>query len=385
MSIPLSQEQTKFLSNFLTSQAHLLPPEFQNLPNLFQTPSTEPPSSYSPAEPDRNHSQQESSQSEPSDPDEEEIARLLQERSYHERELARLDLELAEQGLSEEEVSLGEWSRPSSRASTTGYRPGVDSDDEIPHLHNFSGTLGPDSNSSDLEDFDVSPLKDFTLEENFSNFEGGFEQLCEADDFSAQVDAWLEEQVESLEKSPSESSSHYTNHFSTFRKRRYSRIEQGDDPKIPRDGSAEPEGDKSCNRNGKKVKKNKVAILGATDLGDLEEGDDLSVTAEGQQWVAADVPAPPPLPVQNATTTLLLDFIGGETSVGSSGCALQIENLQVAVAVAPWKDQDSLSCNTLVNLSHRLLRAEALDVGLTFTRMINELMFAAKINSILHL
>ncbi|KAJ3791344.1 hypothetical protein GGU11DRAFT_835824, partial [Lentinula aff. detonsa] len=168
-------------------------------------------------------------------------------------------------------------------------------------------------------------------------------------------------------------------------KRRYSRIEQGDDPKIPRDGSAEPEGDKSCNRNGKKVKKNKVAILGATDLGDLEEGDELSVTAEGQQWVAADVPAPPPLPVQNATTTLLLDFIGGETSVGSSGCALQIENLQAAVAVAPWKDQDSLSCNTLVNLSHRLLRAEALDVGLTFTRMINELMFAAKINSILHL
>ncbi|KAJ3779670.1 hypothetical protein GGU10DRAFT_399912 [Lentinula aff. detonsa] len=105
----LKGEQTKFLSNFLTSQAHLLPPEFQNLPNLFQTSSTEPPSSYSPAEPDKNHSQQESSQSEPSDPDEEEIARLLQKCSYHERELARLDLELAEQGLSEEEVSLGEW------------------------------------------------------------------------------------------------------------------------------------------------------------------------------------------------------------------------------------------------------------------------------------
>ncbi|KAF5362817.1 hypothetical protein D9757_014261 [Collybiopsis confluens] len=373
MSVPLSQAQTKFLSAFLAAHSHLLPAEHQNLPAIFQncsqgssdpSPSAEFPGASSHLALSKNSASNAETALEEAEINlrlDENTAQLLHDRAYHEQELARLNIQLLEQGLS---------TRPSSCAATSGYGAGTESEyDNVPDLPPSSDAYGPDSEHDSDEDwyFD-STESDFTLVDG-TNVNGVLKELTEAEDFSAEVDAWLEKQVvDGLDESVSEgqfSSVDLASASTTGRKRAFSRVDQGSDPDVHAGenptqnmlGSLGGNGGDDCTRNGQKVKK-----------------------VRATQWQASKTPASHPPQVQNAVTSLLLDFLGGETSVDSPECNLQMENLRAAIKVAPWKERKSLQRNTLINLSHRLLRAEALDVGLVFTRMINELMFTAKIN-----
>ncbi|KAF5393055.1 hypothetical protein D9757_001189 [Collybiopsis confluens] len=156
MSVPLSQAQTKFLSAFLAAHSHLLPAEHQNLPAIFQncsqgssdpSPSAEFPGASS-------HLRQ------PWRKLKSILMKILpslslHDQAYHEQELARLNIQLLEQGLS---------TRPSSCAATSGYGAGTESEyDNVPDLPPSSDAYGPDSEHDSDEDwyFD-STESDFT-------------------------------------------------------------------------------------------------------------------------------------------------------------------------------------------------------------------------------
>ncbi|KAJ3718793.1 hypothetical protein C8R42DRAFT_723319 [Lentinula raphanica] len=83
--------------------------------------------------------------------------------------------------------------------------------------------------------------------------------------------------------------------------------------------------------------------------------------------------------------TLLLEIgLGEGTSLEFSESTAWIADLPEAVKGISRADPVSLEANNLVCLTRRLSRLEVLDSGLTFLKIMTELQFAAKINSILH-
>ncbi|KAJ3791394.1 hypothetical protein GGU11DRAFT_761635, partial [Lentinula aff. detonsa] len=121
------------------------------------------------------------------------------------------------------------------------------------------------------------------------------------------------------------------------------------------------------------------------DRGDEHEGDSLEDKGSSRQWVVSSVPWEPSQKVQNKAQELLVEIGMSEgTWINSAECDAWVQDLADAVTVRHWDNADSLIQQNLVNITQRLKRAESVGRGVALMRMINELMFAAKISSILH-
>ncbi|KAJ3710811.1 hypothetical protein C8R42DRAFT_757290 [Lentinula raphanica] len=112
-------------------------------------------------------------------------------------------------------------------------------------------------------------------------------------------------------------------------------------------------------------------------------GEDFEAAHSG--WQVSSTPAPSSKEVRNSATLLLLEIAMGEGMwIESSCCDVWIDKLHNTVKGKQWDEEVSVESGNLTNLARLLRRSEAAEVGVTFVRMMMELMFAAKINSILH-
>ncbi|KAJ3963494.1 hypothetical protein EV361DRAFT_956974, partial [Lentinula raphanica] len=88
--------------------------------------------------------------------------------------------------------------------------------------------------------------------------------------------------------------------------------------------------------------------------------------------------AAPSQQVQQETTLLLL-------SLSTSSDSLHwVEEFVGAIKGQAWAECDALISESLKNLALRCSHSKNMDVFATFCRMLNELMFAAKVNSVIH-
>ncbi|KAJ3753362.1 hypothetical protein EV360DRAFT_87872 [Lentinula raphanica] len=116
---------------------------------------------------------------------------------------------------------------------------------------------------------------------------------------------------------------------------------------------------------------------------DTPGGEDSESTHSG--WQVSPTPASSSKEVRNTATSLLLEITMGEGMwIESPGCVPWIDRLLQAVKGKPWEDGESLETVNLSNLTRLLRLAATADVGVTFVHMMMELLFAAKINSVLH-
>ncbi|KAJ3713083.1 hypothetical protein C8R42DRAFT_647105 [Lentinula raphanica] len=291
----------------------------------------------------------------------------------------------------------------------TGERPQrLERDNErdaaLKDLHNVLDPCARDS----WEDQDLNSDQDGTLVE--SDFTDKWFQ-AQAEDFDSErplvsVEVWLAEQVGGLSSSDDQDS---PTGEGPSRKRNISdsNSESGAQGVIGRGGKGERGGGGdpghpargACGRGGQNVaasKRHKTAHGSFTEEEEVEAEEEENIGNSGGDqenpdptarnlWAVSDKPATASQDVRNSAMLLLLEIGMGEgTWIQSQECTAWIQNLQQAVAVTPWEDIESLQGNNLACLTQRLLRVEALDAGLTFLRMMTELMFAAKINSILH-
>ncbi|KAJ3751996.1 hypothetical protein EV360DRAFT_89177 [Lentinula raphanica] len=143
------------------------------------------------------------------------------------------------------------------------------------------------------------------------------------------------------------------------------------------------------------VSDNVVSDNGASDHGasnnSVSEGDEPEGNQENTEettssrWTVSSVPSAASQEVRHSAMTLLLEIgLGEGTSLEFSESTAWIADLLEAVKGISWADPVSLEANNLVCLTRRLSRLEVLDSGLTFLKIMTELQFAAKINSILH-
>ncbi|KAJ3817103.1 hypothetical protein F5880DRAFT_1512059 [Lentinula raphanica] len=88
--------------------------------------------------------------------------------------------------------------------------------------------------------------------------------------------------------------------------------------------------------------------------------------------------AAPPREVQQESTLLLLTLSSSPDSMD------WVEEFVEAIKGEPWAEHDALTSDSLKNLAFRCSRSKNMDMFTTFCRMLNELMFTAKVNSIIH-
>ncbi|KAJ3745911.1 hypothetical protein EV360DRAFT_90074 [Lentinula raphanica] len=239
-----------------------------------------------------------------------------------------------------------------------------------------------------------------------------------------EVEEWLALQVEALSIppqsfSPESPTPSLSPSSSSSRKRRLSQQGSQDSQQGSQEESSAGAGDggggrggggepgrpaHACGRNGQSVrapKRRKVAHrnLGEEEDEEEEEVSDSGVLEGGEQdgdqenipetttsrWTVSSVPSSASQEVRHSAMTLLLEIGMGEgTSLEYSESTVWLGDLLEAIKGSSWEDLESLSTNNLVCLTRRLSRLEVLDTGLTFLRIMTELQFAAKINSILH-
>ncbi|KAJ4497649.1 hypothetical protein C8R41DRAFT_213454 [Lentinula lateritia] len=98
-------------------------------------------------------------------------------------------------------------------------------------------------------------------------------------------------------------------------------------------------------------------------------------------YEASDRPHTPPKEVTDASLGLMLRLTGG----AGWGTNVWAEDICRIVACVDWEEASgALSSYSLLHLAQRCSRAEKIDTGATFIRMMYELFLAAKVNSILH-
>ncbi|KAJ3818973.1 hypothetical protein F5880DRAFT_1616881 [Lentinula raphanica] len=385
----LTDDQVHFLIHFMHQHADLLPPQRRNLPETL--------------------SRQRSSGSSFT-------ARLLdlerRERALaqRERELDLRLLEVEEKDRGVESQKLDEGSPSDDAAQVT---PASSCWDDIEDSQ--SETLFEDKNSED----------EGTLDKWFQ---------AQAEDLG-EVDLWLARQVEGVNLPPqtfspgSQTTSPSNSSSSTFsRKRRLSdeEAQQGSqedgsvgagDGGEGRGGGGEPgRPAHACGRNGQSaraLKRRKAAHSSLREEEDVEEEDvyDEGVAANdgsadsvadngvspggellentqettGSRWSVSSSPSAASPEVRHSAMTLLLEIgMGEETSLEYAESTAWMANLLEVVKGSSWGNAESLQANNLVCLTRRLSRLEVLDTGLTFLKIMTELQFAAKINSILH-
>ncbi|KAJ3991167.1 hypothetical protein F5050DRAFT_1872767 [Lentinula boryana] len=362
----LSDTQAVFIIDFFSQNPHLLPSQHQNLPSLLNSQRIQ--MGAIPASPsDTAQSDSEISPAEYS-------ARLR-------------DLERREREVSRREDWLESHYQVDTRPSGGNGKEG--------NAHIMDQSPSPSLSGGYHVGFDALDIGD-----------GGFDDKwfqAQAEDFDrdvidSSVNVWLAAQVD--DDNPNLQNT----------KRVHESESEGDQPGA-RAGQARPRvahaGD--CHRNGRSVTSHKRRKAAHTahhagmdgqapemendesveseqeDRGDEHEGDRLEDKGSSRQWVVSSVSWEPSQKVQNNAQALLVEIGMGEgTWINSAECDAWVQDLADAVTVRHWGNEDSLIQQNLVNITQRLKRVESVGRGVALVRMINELMFAAKIASILH-
>ncbi|KAJ4484259.1 hypothetical protein C8J55DRAFT_510158 [Lentinula edodes] len=219
--------------------------------------------------------------------------------------------------------------------------------------------------------------------------------LCS--DLDAAILSLLEdERSRPLVDSPTPQTGSCTSHFATSnedpgsRKRRRLRDSLGEEvpvevvrPRVAQANPFDPRPD--CNRNGASAsrKRPRVNHLLNLDFGEEEEQRGGEEENMGPQFLyeASDRPHAPPKEVTDASLGLMLRLTGG----AGWGTDVWAEDIRCIVACVDWEEASgALSSYSLLHLAQRCSRAEKIDTGATFIRMMYELFLAAKVNSILH-
>ncbi|KAJ3780176.1 hypothetical protein GGU11DRAFT_751387 [Lentinula aff. detonsa] len=356
----LSDTQAAFIINFFSQNPHLLPSQHQNLPSLLNSQRV----------------QMGALPASPSDTAQSDLEISPTEYSARLRDLERR----------EREVSRREdWLKSHYRADTSPGGGSGGGNGEEGNAHIMDRSPSPSLSGGYHVGFDALDIGD-----------GGFDDewfQAQAEDFDqdvidSSVNAWLAAQVDDANPSLQNT-------------KRVHESEPEDDQPGARAGQAHPgvahAGD--CSRNGRSVtshKRRKAANHAGMDrqapevendenMESEHEGDRLEDEGSSRQWVVSSAPWEPSQKVQNNAQALLVEIgMGEETWINSAECDAWVQDLADAVTVRHWDDEDSLIQQNLVNLTQRLKRAESVGRGVALVRMINELMFAAKIASILH-
>ncbi|KAJ3710689.1 hypothetical protein C8R42DRAFT_729129 [Lentinula raphanica] len=148
----------------------------------------------------------------------------------------------------------------------------------------------------------------------------------------------------------------------------------------------------NCSRNGANVsrrppgrKTRSAALENNTDISGAPStvGPDGSTGAGGgtssdNSFVYSPDRAAPSREIQQESTLLLLALSSSPNSLD------WVEEFVKAIQGEPWAETDALTSESLKNLALRCSRSKNMDAFATFCRMLNELMFAAKVNSIIH-
>lgn len=125
-----------------------------------------------------------------------------------------------------------------------------------------------------------------------------------------------------------------------------------------------------CPRNGSSSKRKRQKV--AHRRYDLEEG---------PRYQETENPAKPSEDIRSRAAVLMLKFSSASSS--ASAGAEWVEGLyQSVIHVKNWAEQEEATASdTLLHLAQRCRRAETVDIGMRFIKMMYELLFAAKINS----
>ncbi|KAJ3725308.1 hypothetical protein C8R42DRAFT_640192 [Lentinula raphanica] len=149
----------------------------------------------------------------------------------------------------------------------------------------------------------------------------------------------------------------------------------------------------NCSRNGANVSRrppgrksrsdaleNNTDIPGApsTYVGTGDSTGARGETHSNNSFIYSPDRAAPSREVQQESTLLLLALSSSPNSLD------WVEEFVKAIQGEPWAETDSLISESLKNLALRCSRSKNMDAFATFCRMLNELMFAAKVNSIIH-
>ncbi|KAJ3728258.1 hypothetical protein C8R42DRAFT_716218 [Lentinula raphanica] len=443
-SFQLTEDQGLFLIQFFTQNAHLLPAQRQDLPTLLsnqrrsraRTASGWTTCSYSPDEDSPNYrfphedlSLEALPHSDLEDHLEDHLEHDLLHRGNagnapredlpsHDKDLPRGDLkhDVVLRGDVAYDNPLGE---DLSAAKSVGNAPREElssHDEDLPHgdierdviLRGdvaYDNPLGEDLSAakSFSWNYEYPPSEDEgTLVD--SDFTNKWFQAQAEDLEGASVEVWLAEQAEGRGNISSQGNSDSAT-TATSRKRIF--LEEEEAPQTQEDEAIEAivgEGDgggrggggdpgrpaHGCTRNGQSANASKRRKAAHSSLREEEEEEEEAAHNQDQEnvsalWAVSDVPAAASQEVRNSATILLLEIGMGEgTRLDSSESVAWIGDLQKAISVCPWADVDSLQGSNLACLTRRLSRLEVVDTGLTFLKIMTELMFASKINSILH-
>ncbi|KAJ4487007.1 hypothetical protein C8R41DRAFT_868192 [Lentinula lateritia] len=150
-------------------------------------------------------------------------------------------------------------------------------------------------------------------------------------------------------------------------------------PRVAQANPFDPRPD--CNRNGASAsrKRPRVNHLLNLDFGEEEEQRGGEEENMGPQFLyeASDRPHTPPKEVTDASLGLMLRLTGG----AGWGTNVWAEDICRIVACVDWEEASgALSSYSLLHLAQRCSRAEKIDTGATFIRMMYELFLAAKVN-----
>ncbi|GAW09673.1 AAA family [Lentinula edodes] len=175
-----------------------------------------------------------------------------------------------------------------------------------------------------------------------------------------------------------------SSHFATAhedpasRKRRRLRESLGEEVParvaVPGVADARPD----CNRNGASASRKRLRVNHRTNLASGKRGEEEEEDT-GQQFLyeASLHPRAPPKEVTDASLGLMLRLTGG----AGWGTDVWAEDILRIVACVDWEEASgALSSYSLLHLAQRCSRAEKIDTGATFVRMMCELFLAAKVN-----
>ncbi|GAW03232.1 filamentous hemagglutinin family domain-containing protein [Lentinula edodes] len=252
-------------------------------------------------------------------------------------------------------------------------------------------TLLADSHQQDADD--PNPLLDELLEELLNDNRHYQEKMILCSDLDAAILSLLEDEgSRPLVNSPTHQTGFSPSHFATSnedpgsRKRRRLRDSLGEEVQVevvePRVAQANPFDPRpDCNRNGASTsrKRPRVNHLLNLDFGEEEEqlGGEEENTGPQFLYEASDRPHAPPKEVTDASLGLMLRLTGG----AGWGTDVWAEDIRRIVACVDWEEASgALSSYSLLHLAQRCSRAEKIDTGATFIRMIYELFLAAKVN-----
>lgn len=130
---------------------------------------------------------------------------------------------------------------------------------------------------------------------------------------------------------------------------------------------------KNCHRNGQPPKRKRRTVGRPQELEPNQSED----TGESQKYVSVQEPSLPSADIQSCTSALLLKLASCHLSDVDSW----VDEVTEVVKGSDWVSQtEALADNCLLQIAQRCQRAEAVNTGASFVRIVAELSFAAKVN-----